>query len=64
MSPLHIIVPGPCARMNYESCCPPGDDCLAVDDNGEECSCSADCYTLEDCCDDVRCPESNNYDHA
>ena len=67
MSPLHniIIAPdGPCARMNYQPCCPPGDGCLADDDNGEECSCSSDCYVFEDCCDDVGCPESNMIMHT
>lgn len=53
---------GTCASVGYSTkCCPPGETCQASDG---KCKCGTDCHLehLDDCCGDVFCHPSNNYD--
>ena len=62
--PMHVSNQnhhGSCASIGYSAkCCPPGESCEASDGN---CKCSTRCHNklLNNCCKDVFCHPSNNY---
>ena len=53
---LLAAISGTCASIGYTTrCCPPDEDCMAVDNSAgtDPCYCSSDCHVFGDCCSDI-----------